>query len=154
SNYAGVPIQLQFNYHINTAGDGTYYGLDYTNPPVGWFFDNVVVTNVSKLFNTVTNSSVSTNFTFVPALTNYCLQVQPVIFNQFLLDGGPAKLVTAVPGPPVIALGLPVLSGNQVQLNFTVTNGSATTFHLLQLNQLGQAWTTNTGALLITNVAG
>jgi hypothetical protein len=41
-----------------------------------------------------------------------------------------------------------------VLLNFTVTGGSATTFHLLQTGQLGMPWATNTTATFSTNVPG
>jgi hypothetical protein len=78
-----------------------------------------------------------------------------LIFNQFSLDPGPVKQVTAMVGPPVIALAAPVIAGSQVQLNFTVSSGSAATFHLLQADQLGsRTWVTNASALLTTNVAG
>jgi hypothetical protein len=155
SHYAGIPIRLQFNYHYNEYGNGSIYTNVSVGPPAGWFLDNIVVTNVLKLINTITNSTVSTNFTFVPAqTTNYYLQAQGEIFNQFLLDPGPVRLVTAVVGPPVITLGVPIVNGSQVRVNFTVAAGSASAFHLLQVDQLGQAWTTNTGALLGTNVIG
>jgi hypothetical protein len=60
----------------------------------------------------------------------------------------------AIVGSPVIALTTPVLSGSQVQLNFTVTSGPAATFHLLQVDQLGGTWITNASAVLTTNIPG
>jgi hypothetical protein len=39
-------------------------------------------------------------------------------------------------------------------LNFTVADGSPATFHLLQADQVEAAWTTNTTAVLTTNVPG
>jgi len=158
SNYAGKPTSLQFNYHINVdPSSGSYSNI----PPqsgfaIGWYLDNIVVTNTSQLINLVTNSTASTNFTFTPAVaTNYIIQASAVIFNQFPLNGGPIKQVVAIVGPPVIALAAPIIAGNQVQLNFTVTSGSAATFHLLQADQLGsRTWVTNASALLTTNGAG
>ncbi len=155
SSYAGTPVLLRFNYHFSASGNGTFYGQTLTSPPVGWFLDNIVATNTSQLINLVTNVTASTNFTFTPSqATNYCLAARALIFTQFPLDFGPVKQVAAIVGPPVIALSAPVISGNQVQLNFTVTSGMATTFHLLQVDQLGGSWLTNASALLTTNVPG
>jgi len=155
SNYAGTPVLLRFNYHFSASGNGTFYGQILTSPPVGWFLDNIVVTNTSQLINLVTNTTASTNFTFTPSqATNYCMEARALIFTQFPLDFGPVKPVAAIVGPPVIALSAPVISGNQVQLNFTVASGIAATFHLLQVDQLGGTWLTNASALLTTNVPG
>jgi hypothetical protein len=52
-------------------------------------------------------------------------------------------------------LAAPVLTGNQAQLNFTVISSlTNATFNLLQTDQLGTGWTTNTTATLATNVSG
>ena len=136
SNYAGTPVLLRFNYHFSPVGGGNFYSQ--TIRPYGWFFDNLTVTNTLKLINVVTNVTVSTNFIFIPAqATNYLLQAAPVSFNQFVLEPGPVLPVAAVTGPPVIILDAPGISGSQVQINFSVTAGPATTFHLLQS---GSAW--------------
>jgi uncharacterized protein YkwD len=155
SNYAGRPVLLRFNYHFSSSGDGRFYGVS-TNPPAGWFLDNLAVTNTSQLINLVTNAAASTNFTFIPTqATNYNLQARALIFNQFPLDWGPIKQVAAMAGPPVMTLAAPVIAGSQVQLNFTVSSGPAATFHLLQADQLGsRTWVTNASALLTTNVPG
>lgn len=155
SNYAGMPVQIRFQYHYSTSGNGVIYNQVLTSPPVGWFFDNVAVTNTLVLMNLVTNSTASTNFNFFPTqATNYNLQARALIFNDFPLDWGPIKTVSAVTNPPTIILATPVIIGNQVQLNFTVSGGPAATFRLLNVNQLGQAWTTNGGAGLTTNTPG
>jgi hypothetical protein len=156
SNYAGKPTLLQFNYHINIdPSSGIYSNI----PPqsgfvIGWYLDNIVVTNTSQLVSFVTNSTVSTNFTFTPTVaTNYVIQASAVIFNQFPLNGGPFKQVTAIAAPPVITLNTPFVSGNQVQLNFSVS-GTASTFKLLQEDQLNGTWITNSSATFTTNVPG
>jgi hypothetical protein len=46
----------------------------------------------------------------------------------------------------------PVLTNNQVLLNFTVSGGSANTFHLLQTTNLTVRWVTNSTATFTTNV--
>ena len=127
-----------------------------TIPIIGWCLENIVVTNVQQIVGMVTNSTVSTNFTFTPTQAgNYALAAAPVLFTQFPLGWGPFKLVTAITNPtPTIVLGQPVLTNNQVLLNFTVNGGSATTFHLLQTTNLIVPWTTNSTATFTTNIPG
>ena len=70
----------------------------------------------------------------------------------FLLAGSQVYQLSALPG---IALAAPVLVDNQVQLNFTVISSATNaTLNLLQTGQLGTGWTTNTTAMLTTNVSG
>jgi len=88
---------------------------------------------------------------------------QPVTYNSvpnfddftvglFLLAGSQVYQLSSAPG---ITLAAPVLTNNQVQLDFTVisslTNG---TFNLLETPQLNTAWTTNTAATWTTNILG
>jgi hypothetical protein len=52
-------------------------------------------------------------------------------------------------------LSQPVLTNNQVQLNFTVISSLTNVLlNLLQTDQLGTGWTTDTTATLTTNIAG
>jgi hypothetical protein len=64
-----------------------------------------------------------------------------------------ATLTVTTP-PPVIQLGAPVVAGGCVQLFFTLTGGSASTFELLQAAQVTGPWVTNTTAVLKTNAPG
>lgn len=156
SNYAGQPLLLRFNFVFTNNGDG-YFSQTWTNPPVGWFLDDIVFTNIGRIVSLATNSMTSTNFVFVPAQTsNYVLQAGAVIFNSFPAGWGTAKQVTAISNfiPPVIAMQSPVFSNGQVMLNFTETAGSIATFHLLQAPAPAGIWTTNAGAVLKTNVLG
>jgi len=149
SNFVGQTALLRFNYSF--VG-GSYF--PQTNSNVGWHIDDITVTNAEIWTVLGTNSIATTNFTFTPTLTNsYNLEARGLIFTEFPLDWGPAKQVTAVIGPTTITMGTPVIAGIQVQLNFTVT-GLASTFKLLQANQLGAAWSTNAGATFTTNVPG
>ncbi len=151
SNYAGQLTLVRFNYAF--PGSGIYFPT--ADNFVGWCIENVVVTNVQQIVGMVTNSTVSTNFTFTPTQAgNYALAAAPVLFTQFPLSWGPFKLVTAITNPnPVIVLGQPVLTNKQVLLNFTIS-GSASTFHLLQTTNLTVQWTTNSTAIFTTNVPG
>ncbi len=70
----------------------------------------------------------------------------------FLLAG---SQIYQLSSPPGIVLATPVLTNNQVQLNFTVISSlTNATLNLLQTGQLGMGWTTNTTATLTTNVSG
>ena len=152
SNYAGQLTLVRFNYAY--PGYGIYFNT--ADNYIGWCIENIVVTNVQQAVGMVTNSTASTNFTFTPALpgTNV-IAAAPVLFTEFPLGWGPVKLVNAITNPnPTIVLGQPVLINNQVLLNFTVSGGSATTFHLLQTTQLNTSWTTNSTATFTTNTPG
>lgn len=150
SSFAGKDTLLRFNYDFSS---GSYYYETSAN--VGWCLENIVVTNVQQLVNQTTNATASTNFVFTPAQTgNYLLQSRGVIFTEFPLDLGTAREVTAVVGPTVITLNSLSVAGSQVKINFALVSGLASSFHLLQANQLGGVWTTNTGAVLATNVPG
>jgi hypothetical protein len=152
SNCAGQITYLRFDYDITP---GSYYSE--TTPSVGWCLEDIVLTNVGQLGNFTTNSTVSTNFDFVPAATgNWFLQASGVIFNQFVLDGSVAAQLTVVTNaaPTLVYLGSPSFTLEQAQIPFTVMQGAATSFELLQAAQLTGPWTTNTSAVLSTLAAG
>ena len=151
SNYAGAVVLLRFNYDLIPGGG--YYPYNYNY--VGWCLQNIIVTNTLQLLNPTTNATSATNFTFTPTQTgNYIMQAQGVIFNQFPLDVGPVKVVTAIVGPAVMLLSAPSNSAGQVKINFALASGAAPSFHLLQASQLTGPWTTNGSAVLTTNVPG
>lgn len=68
--------------------------------------------------------------------------------NQLIRKGWP------VGASPVIQSGPPTVTNGLMQLDFTLLTGSATSFELLQANQLVGPWATNASALLTTNVTG
>jgi len=150
TNYLGSSLLLRFNFDFSS---GSYY--PEADPSVGWCLENIIVTNAQQLLGTTTNATSSTNFVFTPTQTgNYLLQAGGVIFNEFPLDLGTARQVTAVVGPTVISLSNPILSGKQVTIPFSLQSGAAPGFHLLEADRLGTPWNTNASAVLITNVAG
>jgi len=154
SNYVGQQTLLRFNYSIPASGSFSYF--DLADPVVGWCLENIVVTNAQQIVGMVTNSTASTNFVFAPTQAgNYLLAAAPVLFSQFPAGWGPFKLVNAITNPtPTIVMNQPMLANNQVLLNFSVSGGSATTFHLLQTANLAVPWTTNSTATFTTNVPG
>ena len=149
--FAGRTVQLRFNYDF--GNNGSYF--DQTSAGVGWYVDDILMTNTEIWTVVATNSTATTNFTFSPPqATNYNLNVRAVMFGDYPLSWGPAKNVSAIVGATaVITMSRPVVSGGQVQLDFTVS-GSAATFKLLQVDQLSMPWTTNGSATLTTLVPG
>lgn len=151
SNYAGQPVLLRFNYDFLSP----YEYFTGNDPYLGWCVENITLTNCQEVINQVTNATTSTNFTFTPAPAgNYFLRAAPVIFSQFPLSFGPVKQVSAIVNTtPFILMNQPVLTNNQVQLNFTVNNLTNATFHLLQTAQLNNpSWTTNSTSAFTTNL--
>jgi unsaturated rhamnogalacturonyl hydrolase len=70
----------------------------------------------------------------------------------FLLAGSQVYQLSSASG---IVMTAPVSTGPQLQLNFTVISSlTNATLNLLQSDQLGTSWTTNTTAPLTTNVSG
>lgn len=145
--YAGQLTLLRFNFSFT---GGSYYPQSQNY--IGFNIEDIVVTNVQQEAST---PLVSTNFAFTPTQEGeYLLQAEPVIFSQFPLSFGPIKqvIVTSNASPSLI-LNPPVLANQQVLLKFSVSNPTNSTYHLLQTTQLVNAfWTTNTAAVLVTNV--
>ena len=153
SNYAGQMTLLRFDYDV-LAG-GSYYPQSVNT--VGWCLQRIVVTNAVQLVNLATNVTASTNFNFTPTQTgSNVLAACGVLFTQFPLEFGPVRLLTAVSTPPptLVTLNPPFIAAGHAQLGFTIIQGTATVFKLLQAGQIAGPWTTNTGATLTTNTPG
>jgi hypothetical protein len=147
--YAGKSVRVRFDYDFST---GSYFPQN--SPNVGWCLEGIAITNAQQLVNQSINSTTSTNFVFTPAAAgNYVLQARGVIFNEFPIDFGPGRLVSAIVGAPVITLSGITVSGGQVKITFAIASGTASTFHLLEANEAGGVWSTNGSAVLTTNGA-
>ena len=150
ANYTGTRTLVRFDYDFLSGG--YFYEI---SPDVGWCLEDIVVTNSQQLVNQATNSTSSTDFVFTPTQTgNFLLQARGVIFDDFPIDLGTAKPVAAVAGQTIITVNSLAFSGSQVTIKFALASGSATGFHLLQASQPGGVWTTNTSAVLTTNIPG
>ncbi len=144
--YAGQLTWLRFDFSFT---GGSYYPQSQNY--IGFNIEDILVTNIQQQ---VLTPLTSTNFAFNPPQPGqYLLQAEPVIFSQFPLSFGPVKQVTVVANS-LLLLNPPILTNQLVLLNFSVQNPASPTYHLLQTTQLvNAAWTTNTAAVLITNVA-
>jgi hypothetical protein len=152
SNCAGQITSVRFDYDL--TGDSYYAEI---TPNVGWCLEDIVLANASQLINFATNATGSTNLDFVPAqIGNWVLEARGVIFNQFGLEWSAATPLTVVTNtaPTLVLLGSPAFNAEQAQIPFTVMQGAASSFQLLQASQLTGPWTTNASAVLSNPVAG
>jgi hypothetical protein len=143
---------VRFNYDYT---GGSYYAATSAN--VGWCLEDIVITDASQLIDFATNATGLTNFDFVPAqIGDWVLEVRGVIFDQFGLDWSAARQLTVVTNiaPTLVFLGSPAFNAEQAQIPFTVMQGAASSFELLQASQLTGPWTTNASAVLSILVAG
>ena len=151
SAYAGHILRVRFVYAYSN-------GFFYNNGSgLGVYFDNITVIDAQQASGTsVINLSSSQSFSFVPTATNdYLLAVRAKI-NTRVLPWGPGVQVdvAASTAPATLQLvGPPLISGSQVQLNFTVANfRSGMTFQLLRAPDLNGGWTPDGAASLQTLV--
>jgi hypothetical protein len=138
SNYAGQSVLLRFNFHLAPGSDGSYtiYTNIETTPPVGWFIDNILITNTEQSVNWTTNSTSSTNFTFTPAQAGGCvLEAQALIFGQFPIGFGPITQVTAISNTLSISNAPPITT--QPANHSPPPGGIAT----LSVKPQGASWT-------------
>jgi hypothetical protein len=154
--YAGQTVMLRFDYSYQS---GIYYPTVDSGAPgfyAGWYLDNIVLTNAQEVLKPITNSIASTNFTFTATQPgSYGLQARAVIFTDFPLGWGPLKPVTAITSSvPLVMLAKPILAGSQLRLDFSLLSGSASGFKLLRALDPAGAWSTDTGAVLTTNIPG
>ncbi|HZR18899.1 MAG TPA: CAP domain-containing protein [Verrucomicrobiae bacterium] len=152
-SYAGQVVQVRFTYLFLS---GTYF-QPQSGLPVGFFVDNIAVSNAEQVTGAVTNTvSSGSSFAFTPTLaTNYLLQVRPQLGSRILAWGPPFRLSVSdsTPAPVINVISAPVLSGGQVQIDFAVTSyRSGMSLQLLRSSDLGGSWTQDTSASLQTIV--
>jgi hypothetical protein len=150
SSFAGRAVRLRFN--LAQANSVYFCGTGS-----GWYLDDIVLTNVEQLLSPVISPVGSTDFIFNPAqIRDYNLDVRAVIYGDFPLEWGPTKLVTAVASGPAAMVKMlqPLISGNQVRLDFDLLSGSPGIFTLQGLASLTDNWSDEMGAVLTTNVPG
>jgi sugar lactone lactonase YvrE len=63
-----------------------------------------------------------------------------------------AVATVTVSAPPVILMNPPIVAGNSLLLGFSLAQGSSPSFTLLQAANVTGPWTTNSGAVLATNL--
>ena len=73
--------------------------------------------------------------------------------NLFVADWANNTVVMGF-SPPYIVLGAPVVGNGYAQINFSLLSGGGASFNLLNAGQPNGPWTTNTAAVLTTNLPG
>jgi hypothetical protein len=150
--YAGNILQVRFVYAYSS---GFFYS---GGTGVGLFLDNIAVSGAQQLLSTITNNvTTGTSFNFSPAnLTNYLLEVRANNNSRTLPWGPPFTVAVSVSvvSPTIQLIASPVLSGNEVQIDFSVANfRSGMVFQLLKSADLQNGWTQDTSAFFQTLVA-
>ena len=143
-SFANRAVQVRFSFNFSS---GSYF----TGATAGWFIDDISFSNTEELTNPILAAVPSgTNFTFYTTQTgDYSLDARAQVYGQYYLEWGPIKKVTAVVSavPSLQFTGTLSISGNQVQIDFNVTNFRAgMTFQLLNASDPGAGWTTNSSA--------
>ena len=148
--YAGLTVQIRFVYEFVS---GSFF--NQSSGGVGLYLDDISVSNADQQGAQITNNVLSgTSFAFYPTnAANYLLLVRAQI-NSRTLNWGPALNVTATLAAPGIQLtNRPVLTGSQIQIDFTVTNyRSGMTFQLWKSSDL-LTWTLDGSASFSTLIA-
>ena len=143
--FADRPLLVRFLYHFTV---GTYF----PQPDAGWFIDDLTVTQGEELIPAVSGEvPVGTSLDFTPTDSGpWALVVRAKVYGDYWLEWGLAKRVTASPAEPVLTLtGSPSISGNQVQLFFTVANKRpGMTFRLDWSAALPGQWNRDSAAVL------
>jgi len=116
--FADRPLLVRFLYHFLV---GTYF----PQPDVGWFIDDITVHQGEELVPELSGEvPAGASFDFAPSEAgSWALAVRARVYGAYWLEWGVAKRVTAsAPGPLLTFLGPPSVSGDQVQLVFSVAN--------------------------------
>jgi len=152
ASFVDRPLLVRFLYHY--AGGYYYYQAD-----AGWFIDDLTFTGTEELTQpVVAEVPAGSAFSFAPATAgSYALNVRALVYDQYPLEWGPAKRVATMATPlPVLTFnGRPVVAGNQVQMDFLVTNfRSGLQFQLRTSSSLPGNWVVDTNAVVQALVSG
>lgn len=146
--FAGAEIMVRFRFDFTK---GTFF--DQTGPGTGFYIDDVVLTDTEELLDErIADISAVASFGLKPVeIGDYSLRVRAKLPNR-LLPWGPAKPVTAQAGQsPALDLritALRILSANQVQIDFEVSNASGAAFELQTAANVAGPWASDTGAAI------
>lgn len=148
--YAGKTAKIRFMYDYL---GGNYYA--YTQPGVGFYLDNVVVSNTRQVINVVTNTSgTNQQISITPASTNSILVQARAHMDSRTLDWGPATTAAVVlPTPSLQILATRVLAG-QIQVDFSVADFRSGMTFQLHKSSAGGSWGQDATATLTTLASG
>jgi len=140
--FTGREILIRFIYDF--TGGSRY---TQTTAGVGWYIDEIRLTNAEELTDEVITDTSTNGFSFNPTVAaDYSLCVRAILGGR-TFNWGPALLVSAVSGGPFVRItGAPVVVGSRVALTFEVTGGAASEFQVEVASSPDSAWTLDTSA--------
>ena len=96
SDFTNRSIIIRFIYSIST--DGYYFYYPQTGDNVGWFIDNITVSDATELIDSTTiDLGITSSFDFVPPASGiYALEVRGIGWETFPLEFGPAHIVQVI----------------------------------------------------------
>jgi len=151
-SYPGQTAQIRFAYQHSS---GSYY--NQTSPGLGFYIDDISILNADELGSqTISIVGAGTSFSFSPtSTTDYLLAVRGLLPGRTLPWGPTVRVsVAAAAPPPVVQLAsVPVIVGNQIQLDFGINNyRSGMTFQLWQASDPAGPWSLDATATISTIV--
>ncbi|MEY2410747.1 MAG: hypothetical protein QOF48_3417 [Verrucomicrobiota bacterium] len=148
--YIGREILVRFAYDHT---GGTYYYQ--TGPGVGWYIDDISCSNCDRLIETQVTDVSQTSFNFVPAdAANYSLRVRARVGGAWL-DWGPSLLTAASTTAIFVRITtMPIVANGRASFNFSVLNGSPSSFIIEASPGPFGPWSTDGSASVGTLVAG
>jgi hypothetical protein len=151
--YAGQEIRLRFRYEYH-SGQSFF---PQTDSGVGWYLDDLTVTEAQELTVPQSTEVTSHDFEFtVNAEGVYRLDVRPWIPDRWL-DYGPALAVTASGSlPPSVDIQAIASTGSEsLIITFEVQNSGSTSFQLESAGQIPSGvWNSEAGATWETLTPG
>ena len=94
SDFTKRSIIIRFNYSYTRGG----YYYPQTDDNVGWFIDNITVSDATELIDSTTiDIGITSSFDFLPPASGmYALEVRGIGWESFPLEFGPAHIVQVI----------------------------------------------------------
>ena len=144
SSYANRVVMFRFK----LVNQGAYYDVNAAQQ-IGWFLDNIRVTNAQELgANTVTEFS-TTSFDYTPGETGQVgLQVRGRAWSSFPMEWGTINFVDVVEAPMSVNTFFMNFVGDEVRVEFDVLNPSASpSFSIQSCSLTDIVWGAEAGTL-------
>ncbi len=141
--FVGRPVQVRFAY-LSSGGSFNSVAAN-----VGWYFDDISFVNTSSVSSQTTASiPAGAPFTFVPPGPGlYSLEARPRVWNDFALEFGPAKFLTATAAALVISSPV-TLAQSTVQFTFDSSVLGSPSLRIYKSPFPGGPWTVDDTAAI------
>ena len=149
---SGASYHLSFDLGSDSFYDGYYSSGTFVVPSVTVSLNGADVFTASNNFPNQRNDWQTWGFDFTATAPQTTIAFAGSAAGKLAYIGLDNASLTLT--SPSIVLSAPTINGNQVRVPFTALNISTSTFALLQAAQITGPWSTNTSAVLTTNVVG